>query len=130
MYIIYKLTIKNDEHFYIGSTKNMSKRMSDHKYDCFRFTNRKLYKYLNSIGITKQNFYELIDYKTICICDKNMRKHLENKLIDLNNSFCLNKRNENVNCNQKKHKKQFKNCLVEMLIKNNQPKNIILCNKM
>jgi hypothetical protein len=47
-YIIYKITIA--DYVYIGSTKNYTRRKSQHKFDCNNKVDRLLYNTINELG--------------------------------------------------------------------------------
>ncbi len=75
MYIIYKLNLKDD--FYIGSTKNLNKRIYDHKDRSKqeKYKNYPLYKKMNECDFT----YEIL--KTID-CDRKDALMHENNFIN------------------------------------------------
>ena len=156
MYTIYKLTIEDDDHYYIGSTKNLSNRLYLHKNNCFNGISRKNYNYYKSIGITKENFYDMVKCETICICDETKKMEIENKFINLDDKMCLNSKRENQNRNDivmyynnnkekliknqlnryYQNKEKLKKYQLNRYYKNkykkffSTPENIILCNKM
>ena len=61
---IYKISCKteNIDESYIGSTTNILRRISQHKYDIKRNSNRPIYKFINSNGgIDNFNFETLLE---------------------------------------------------------------------
>ena len=62
MKVVYKLFCKdsNIEKFYIGSSKNFKKRLTDHKSRC-KYSNRDVYKYIREHGGWSNWTYEFIE---------------------------------------------------------------------
>ena len=88
-FVIYKIEL--GKFYYYGSTDDIKTRLKTHKKDCFNPNNRKIYKHLRNIGITRDNFYEKIKPIIICsIRDCIEPRIVENKFINLDDKFCLN----------------------------------------
>ena len=90
-FVVYKIEL--GKYYYYGSTDDMKRRFTKHRSDCFNQNtcNRKVYKYMRSIGITYDNFYDKIIPIEICSIKPGViPKYIENKFIDLSDPYCLN----------------------------------------
>jgi len=85
MYIIYKIVFENIPEIYIGSTNNLSRRISQHLYNSknVKWSHRQLYKYMNSYKYK----YEIIESQD---CSKSVALAKEQECINLYKP-CLNK---------------------------------------
>lgn len=79
-YFFYKIaSINNDiTEFYIGSTRNMQKRICSHKHYSIVYPNRKVYNYINNNGGWSNFEFILLFRKK---CSKEERKLVEGSLI-------------------------------------------------
>lgn len=91
VFVVYKIEL--DKYYYYGSTDDIKQRFIFHREKCFnpKTCNRKVYKHMRSIGITKDNFYDKVKPKIICsIRPGIIPRYIENKFIDLDDPYCLN----------------------------------------
>ena len=87
---IYKL-ICSDNYYYIGSTENtLNQRLSQHKSDSKRFSNKKLYNYINKIGWENVKI-ELIEKIEFTYKKDLIKKENEYIKQNISNNLCLNK---------------------------------------
>ena len=87
---VYKLQDDINFYFYIGSTYNvLNKRLYQHKKDSKKFTERKIYKYFNSIGWENVKIILIQEFN---LQNKQQLLREEDKMIQLhlNNENCLN----------------------------------------
>lgn len=96
------INIHTKEYLYIGSCKNMKKRINTHRAESKRAPNRKLYKYINIMGWDNVTFSILCDNVVILEDNENVLRFLEEqyrKLLKpkLNHQICL------IECDYKTH---------------------------
>ena len=64
---IYCLYVDNKISYIGQTTQTLNRRLQQHKKDCFRTREKRIYQYIKSIGITKEDFNERIKMKPLMV---------------------------------------------------------------